>query len=94
MRSSIERLFAGSYLELYGRKLVPGWTVWGNEIPRDRFEAGLSAELDHDALQSVGRSSSGSLAMLAAIRRAVDKPFDHGHNYMSAPIHGLGPVVV
>jgi hypothetical protein len=24
----------------------------------------------------------------------VDKPFDHGHNYMSAPIHGLGPVVV
>jgi hypothetical protein len=25
---------------------------------------------------------------------AVDKPFDHGHNYMSAPIHGLGPVVV
>jgi hypothetical protein len=32
--------------------------------------------------------------MLAAIRRAVDKPFDHGHNYTSAPIHGLGPVVV
>ena len=26
-------------------------------------------------------SSSGSLAMLAAMRRAMDKPFDHGHNY-------------
>jgi len=32
------------------------------------------------------RSSSGSLAMLAAIRRAVYKPVDHDHNYMSAPI--------
>ena len=24
----------------------------------------------------------------------MDKPFDHGHNYMSARLHGLGPVVV
>jgi N6-adenosine-specific RNA methylase IME4 len=29
----IERLFAGPYLELYARQTVPGWTVWGNEIP-------------------------------------------------------------
>jgi N6-adenosine-specific RNA methylase IME4 len=33
VRRRIERLFPGPYLELYGRKLVPGWTVWGNEIP-------------------------------------------------------------
>jgi N6-adenosine-specific RNA methylase IME4 len=32
VRRRIERLFPGPYLELYGRKLVPGWTVWGNEI--------------------------------------------------------------
>ncbi len=37
VRDRIERLFAGPYLELYGRKAVPGWTVWGNEIPRDQF---------------------------------------------------------
>src|SRR5262249_55604031 len=34
VRHLIERLFSGPYLELYGRKLVPGWTVWGNEIPK------------------------------------------------------------
>ena len=34
VRRRIERLFAGPYLELYGRnKDVPGWTVWGNEVP-------------------------------------------------------------
>ncbi len=35
-RHRIERLFPGPYLELYGRKPVPGWTVWGNEIRRER----------------------------------------------------------
>jgi N6-adenosine-specific RNA methylase IME4 len=29
----IERLFAGPYLELYARRPIPGWTVWGNQIP-------------------------------------------------------------
>jgi N6-adenosine-specific RNA methylase IME4/ParB-like chromosome segregation protein Spo0J len=37
VRRRIERLFPGPYLELYGRKQVPGWTVWGNEIPRASF---------------------------------------------------------
>jgi N6-adenosine-specific RNA methylase IME4 len=37
VRRRIERLFAGPYLELYGRKPVPGSTVWGNEIKRDQF---------------------------------------------------------
>jgi N6-adenosine-specific RNA methylase IME4 len=35
VRRRIERLFPGPYLELYGRKLVPGWTVWGNEVRAD-----------------------------------------------------------
>ena len=33
VRSRIERLVAGPYLELFGREQAPGWTVWGNEIP-------------------------------------------------------------
>jgi N6-adenosine-specific RNA methylase IME4 len=32
VRRRIERLLPGPYLELYGRELVHGWTVWGNEI--------------------------------------------------------------
>jgi N6-adenosine-specific RNA methylase IME4 len=37
VRRRISRLFPGPNLELYGRKPVPGWTVWGNEIPRTTF---------------------------------------------------------
>jgi N6-adenosine-specific RNA methylase IME4 len=33
----IERLLPGPYLELFGRRAVPGWTVWGNEIERSMF---------------------------------------------------------
>jgi N6-adenosine-specific RNA methylase IME4 len=28
----IERLYPGKYLELFGRRQRPGWTVWGNEV--------------------------------------------------------------
>lgn len=35
VRRRIERLFAGPYLELYAREAAPGWTAWGNEIPRN-----------------------------------------------------------
>jgi N6-adenosine-specific RNA methylase IME4 len=41
VRRRIMRLFAGPYLELYSRKPVPGWTVWGNEIDREAFRASL-----------------------------------------------------
>ena len=37
VRRRIEHLFAGPYLELYGREPLPGWTVWGNEIPARRI---------------------------------------------------------
>src|SRR5262249_40512077 len=37
VRRRIEHLYGGPYLELYGRKKVAGWTVWGNEIQRERF---------------------------------------------------------
>jgi N6-adenosine-specific RNA methylase IME4 len=31
-RRRIERLYPGPYLELFGRRPVEGWTVWGNEV--------------------------------------------------------------
>jgi N6-adenosine-specific RNA methylase IME4 len=37
VRHRIEQLVGGPYLELYGRKPVPGWTVWGNEVERELF---------------------------------------------------------
>jgi N6-adenosine-specific RNA methylase IME4 len=43
VRRRIERLFAGPYLELYGRRTVAQWTVWGNEIQRDGFRLPTSA---------------------------------------------------
>ena len=32
VRRRIEKLVAGPYLELYGRRPFEGWTVWGNQI--------------------------------------------------------------
>ena len=43
VRRRIERLFAGPYLELYGRKPVEGWTVWGNEIARGQMNTAAEA---------------------------------------------------
>jgi N6-adenosine-specific RNA methylase IME4 len=36
VRRRIERLLPGRYLELYGRKQVEGWSVWGNEVVAPR----------------------------------------------------------
>ena len=35
----VTRLFNGPYLELFGRKPRPGWTVWGNELAPALSEA-------------------------------------------------------
>ena len=32
VRSRIERLYVGPYLELYARQATLGWTCWGNEL--------------------------------------------------------------
>lgn len=37
----IERLLPGPYLELYGRRATPGWTVWGNQISRSLFHQSI-----------------------------------------------------
>ena len=35
VHAGIERLVGGPYLELFGRRAVPGWTVWSNEVKPD-----------------------------------------------------------
>lgn len=34
MHRKVEALYAGPYLELFGRQSRPGWTVWGNETAK------------------------------------------------------------
>jgi N6-adenosine-specific RNA methylase IME4 len=37
----IERLVSGPYLEMFGRRAMPGWTVWGNEVSRNLFQQNI-----------------------------------------------------
>jgi len=38
VRSMIEKASPGpNRLELFGRRAVEGWSVWGNEVERDLF---------------------------------------------------------
>jgi N6-adenosine-specific RNA methylase IME4 len=39
IRQMLERSSPGPYLELFGRRKVDGWTVWGNQIERNLFNA-------------------------------------------------------
>jgi N6-adenosine-specific RNA methylase IME4 len=39
VRARIERLLVGPYLEIFARRAVPKWSVWGNEIFADQAEA-------------------------------------------------------
>jgi N6-adenosine-specific RNA methylase IME4 len=38
VREKIEAVSNGPFLELFGRRAIAGWTVWGNQIHRDRME--------------------------------------------------------
>ena len=42
VRKMIEKASPGPYLELFGRKPVDGWLVWGNEIERQAFESAVN----------------------------------------------------
>lgn len=46
VRRMIELVSPAPRLELFGRRVAGGWTVWGNEIKRTMFDAGVPA---HDA---------------------------------------------
>jgi N6-adenosine-specific RNA methylase IME4 len=43
MREQIMRLTPGPYLELFGRRAVPGWVVWGNQLIRTWYQQPLFA---------------------------------------------------
>lgn len=38
VRGRIEKVSPGPRLELFGRRIAPGWVVWGNQIHRTLFE--------------------------------------------------------
>jgi N6-adenosine-specific RNA methylase IME4 len=41
VRKMVEAVSPGPYLELFGRRIAPGWAVWGNQIERTMFEADI-----------------------------------------------------
>lgn len=41
VRAMLERVSPGPWLELFGRRAVNGWTVFGNEVERDLFSTGV-----------------------------------------------------
>jgi N6-adenosine-specific RNA methylase IME4 len=41
IRRLVETASPGPYLELFGRRAVDGWTVWGDDIARDLFTQGI-----------------------------------------------------
>jgi N6-adenosine-specific RNA methylase IME4 len=43
IRGLIEGASTGPFLELFGRRVAPGWAVWGNQIERTMFDAGVRA---------------------------------------------------
>jgi N6-adenosine-specific RNA methylase IME4 len=50
----IERLLAGPYLEMFGRRPMVGWTVWGNQINKEKFRTSENtADLHPDTLAAV-----------------------------------------
>lgn len=42
VRAMIERASPGPYLEVFGRRAVPHWDVWGNEVSRDLLTADIA----------------------------------------------------
>ena len=45
-RRLVEQVGNGPRLELFGRRQVPGWVVWGNEVESDKFHQGVEDVLD------------------------------------------------
>ncbi len=54
VRKMVEKVSPGPRLELFGRGVADGWTVWGNEIKRTTFDASvlsLTREVAHESRQ-------------------------------------------
>jgi N6-adenosine-specific RNA methylase IME4 len=85
VRRRVERLFDGPYLELYGRKPVDGWTVWGNEINRADFP-------QYDAQGDITKSvQEGFAAINARKAGGGDGWRGHDENAPAAEAPSLAP---
>jgi len=50
-RQLVEQVGNGPRLELFGRRQVPGWVVWGNEVESDKFHQGVEDVLDAEQVE-------------------------------------------
>ena len=50
-RQLVEQVGNAPRLELFGRRQVPGWVVWGNEVERDQLHQGVEELLDAEEVE-------------------------------------------
>ena len=50
-RQLVEQVGNGPRLELFGRRQVAGWAVWGNEVESDKFHQGVGEVLDVEQVE-------------------------------------------
>jgi hypothetical protein len=51
-RRLVEQVSNGPRLELFGRRQVADWVVWGNEVERDKFHQGVGELLDAEQVET------------------------------------------
>lgn len=66
VQNRIERLCGGPYLELFGRRRRPGWTVVGNELDGLDIRESLARLADDKPLPVVEQPNAVTLDMFAA----------------------------
>lgn len=69
----IERLVGGPYLELYARRVRPGWKCWGNEIARRAFEESGDGAIDAETGEII-ESEAASCPATSASPEPVSEP--------------------
>jgi N6-adenosine-specific RNA methylase IME4 len=60
----IERLLDGPYLEMFGRRPMEGWTVWGNDINRGLFHQNIPHVSEFDPLDDINKSVNEGFATI------------------------------
>ena len=50
-RKRVEQVGDGPRLELFGRRQVPGWVVWGNEVESEQLHQGIADLLDAEKVE-------------------------------------------
>jgi hypothetical protein len=78
-RDRIVRLSGGPYLELFGRKAVPGWLVWGNQVEwhaESQAKVGVEVEAGAAETEPASRLATG---------RTVAATSEHGRDSRERP---------